>query len=428
MNVLDSVLPLVVVFSEYFTKPGYAHFQRSVFSHMALMGVPHCVTEMMRLSGVHHIQHWTSAYYFTAKGKWSCQKVWECLLNLLAEKLKIKELVVAIDDTLVKRSGKSFFGLGYYPDPTDKNPGGNRRRVLGHCWVVMALLWEQSRGVWFSFPLAALLFVPQGRCNEKWEFKTKIELAKMLLNYLKWPLERLVLVVDNLYAKETLMRLELKNAAVILLSRLRSNAALYELPPRRKKKQRGRPAKRGKKVTAKQLYQRSSKRQELRPHMYGCEVTIQAYVGIHIPSVRYGHQPILVVIFPQRSGKKMNIFFTTDLEMNPTRLLELYGSRFKIEDTFDELKTVGGFADCRQRSFTALKRHSTLCMIAYSLLRLASVTTKDAHQIEAEPWWHPQGAPSVTRLRRAMRKTFGFSGTMQFDRKPTENEAKTSAA
>ena len=60
----------------------------------------------------------------------------------------------------------------------------------------------------------------------------------------------------------------------------------------------------------------------------------------------------------------MNIFFTTDLTMPPERALELYAARFKIEACFDEVKTVDGFADCRQRSFPALKRHATLCLVA----------------------------------------------------------------
>jgi hypothetical protein len=78
--------------------------------------------------------------------------------------------------------------------------------------------------------------------------------------------------------------------------------------------------------------------------IYGKRVTVDAYVGVVMPSRRLGNEGIRVVIFPQRSGCKMNIFFTTDLTMAPERLLELYAARFKIEDCFDELKTVGGFA------------------------------------------------------------------------------------
>ena len=132
-----------------------------------------------------------------------------------------------------------------------------------------------------------------------------------------------------------------------------------------------------------------------------------------MPSRTLGSQPILLVIIPQRTKKKvkMNVFFSTDLTMSPTRLLELYALRFKIEDLFDEIKSFGGFNDYRQRSFTSIKRHATFTLIAYSFLRLLSLTAINPEHIEAMPWWKPSGIPSVTRIRRALAKSISFSST-----------------
>lgn len=107
----------------------------------------------------------------------------------------------------------------------------------------------------------------------------------------------------------------------------------------------------------------------------------------------------------------MNVFFSTNLEMDPVRLLEIYAARFKIEDAF---------ADCRQRSARALKRHATLCLVSYSLLRLLSLTLEGAEGLAAEPWWRPAGPPSVTRMRRAAANTFGISSSLAAIRKPNE--------
>ena len=82
-----------------------------------------------------------------------------------------------------------------------------------------------------------------------------------------------------------------------------------------------------------------------------------------MPSRSLGSPPILVIIFPQPSRQKMTVF-STDLKLDPVRLLELYALSFKIEDAFDELKTFGSFADCRQPSFQALKRHASFSLIA----------------------------------------------------------------
>ncbi len=147
------ILPLLTHFANCFTTPGFAHFKYFMLARMALLGMPHCVTEVMRLTGIHKVMHWTSPYAFLSRGRFSCQELNQCLLELLNKVLNLpEEVIIAIDDTLVKKIGKHFFGLGYYPDPTDKNPGANKRKVRGHCWVVLALLFERQRQ-WFAFPL-----------------------------------------------------------------------------------------------------------------------------------------------------------------------------------------------------------------------------------------------------------------------------------
>jgi len=428
MNAQVLMLPLTLAFVNCFTGPGFEHFQNFIMAHVALLGFSHCVAETMRITGIHHRKHWTTPYVFLRKGRWSCRQVSQTLLDLITDRLAItEEIIVAIDDTLVKKWGKKFFGLGYYPDPTDKNPGAHKRRMLGHCWVVMALLWEQG-GRWFAFPLSALLFVPEKACETGWKFLTKIELAVMLVRGLRWPAKRLVLVVDNLYAKAKLAEIETPDNNVVLVSRLRSNAALYEPPPKKKRKGRGRPAKRGKKVSAKQLWLRRSQRRKIKARIYGKTVTIEAFVGVMIPSRTFGEKPILVIIFPQRGGKKMNVFFSTELTMDPVRLLEIYSARFKIEELFREIKTAGGFGDYRQRSFKAIKRHAALCLVAYCFLRLLSVTVVGAEAIEAEPWWSPAGPPSPTRLRRAFFKALRISGSLHSNPIPNENMRLKEAA
>jgi hypothetical protein len=422
MDALNAILPLLEAFASCFTRPGAGHFATFVAAHMALMGVPHCVTEVMRLTGVHERMHWTTPYTFLKRTVWCPWEVSKCLLSVIVMKLGISgEVVVAVDDTLVKKWGTKFFGLGYYPDPTDKNPGGSQRRVRGHCWVVLALLWRKDDGQWFCFPLSALLFVPEAVCEKaRRKFRTKIELACMLVKRLCGLFQRVVVVVDNLYAKGKLATLKLEASTGVLVSRLRSNAALYEKPGKRPNGKRGRKPIRGEKASARQLFRRKSKRRTLRPSIYGSTVTIEAFVDVLIPSRTLGNFPILLVIFPQRSGKRMNVFFSTDIQMDPTHLLELYAARFKIEDTFDELKTVGGFGDYRTRSHRSMHRHVTLTLVAYSLLRLVSVTLPQASDIETEPWWSPAGPPSVTRLRRAVAKALRISIGFPSDRKAEE--------
>jgi hypothetical protein len=119
--------------------------------------------------------------------------------------------------------------------------------------VVLALRGEYQSGHWVGFPLAALWFVPLARCPTPWPFLTQIDLAERLRHSLRWPATRLIIVVDNLYAKAQLIRLPLLPQPSVLVSRLRTNAALYLPPPPRTKPPRGRPRVRGLQVGAPHL-------------------------------------------------------------------------------------------------------------------------------------------------------------------------------
>ena len=124
----------------------------------------------------------------------------------------------------------------------------------------------------------------------------------------------------------------------------------------------------------------------------------------------------------------MNIFFSTDITLDPARLLELYGARFQIEQLFAEVKTYGGFSDCRQRNFNAIRRHALLSLLSHSLLQLLALSRRELRSAAAEPWWSPKGSPSVTRLRRTVLRAMSFSASLPAEHKVQENNHLKQAA
>ena len=104
-----------------------------ILAHAALWGAPHCVTETLRATLWHHVRHWTAPYFFMKRGRWSCRQVSRTLLGLVQRRLGLDgPLILAIDDTLVRRWGRQFDGLGLYPDPTDKKTShGNADNAYG---------------------------------------------------------------------------------------------------------------------------------------------------------------------------------------------------------------------------------------------------------------------------------------------------------
>src|SRR5581483_10787139 len=161
-------------------------------------------------------------------------------------------LLFALDDTPTKRYGPQVEGAGIHHNPT---PGpADQKFLYGHLWVTVA--WVVRHPCWgpIGLPLRALLYVRQkqiGLLHTLYGvvFRTKLELAAELVvwlaGWLKFLGKPLWIVADGAYAKRPFLRRALA-AGVVVVSRLRKDAALRSLPeaPRR-----GQPKKRGPKPT-----------------------------------------------------------------------------------------------------------------------------------------------------------------------------------
>ena len=233
--------------------------------------------------------------------------------------------------------------------------------------------------------------------------------------------------VDTRYAPAQLARRGGTPPRGRLGSRLRSKAAL-SLPPPRPAPRRGRPRVRGGTLTARHLSRRRWQRRRLPVGSSGKRGTGDADGGIVSPRRRLGTAGLRVVSFPQRSGPKMHSFLTPALRRTPARRRALYAARCKIEACFEDRKTVGGFADCRQPSFPALQRHAPLGVGADSLLRLRSVTRQGAPALAAAPWGGPTGPPRVPRVRRAVFQSLPVSTGLPSAPQMKENIAFKEAA
>ena len=161
-------------------------------------------------------------------------------------------ITLAVDDSPTKRYGQQVAGAGVHHDPTPGPVGGEF--LYGHNGVSLAWLAKHPQGGVIALPLRSRLSVravdvPQldvSQLDEKygWEFATKHRLAAELVTWfvvtlLSWGLKRIVwVVVDGAYAARPFFDAVLKRGAVVV-SRLRKDAALFDLPPERKPAQRG---------------------------------------------------------------------------------------------------------------------------------------------------------------------------------------------
>jgi hypothetical protein len=161
---------LLQPFQSLFTKPGFRYFRVFVFVFAHLDGRLF-VTKVI-LSNLLR-RHFTNFYGFLASNAWStqavAQQVWTlCLPYCLPEG---KRLFAAIDDTVAKKMGKQFEGLGVHHDPMNKQHP--RRLSHGHCFVCLAVLGQQGIGHFVALFVSCALYVQKKACQKGRVFATR---------------------------------------------------------------------------------------------------------------------------------------------------------------------------------------------------------------------------------------------------------------
>ena len=200
-------------------------------------------------------------------------------------------------------------------------------------------------------------------------FKTKHQLAVDMISDVAahLPESNILIVADSWFGNDGLwtpLRKALGKRAH-MLSRLRCNSNLFNLPEGKTQTGAGRPRKYGSRLgTAASLtVQKRGLAREYKVDLYGRERTVSAYDQVVM--VKTLKCPIRVVWVYRRS--QWVALFTTDLTLSVTEIIEYYGARWKLESGFKELKRDIGSAETQSRHPVAVQNHLDFCMMATSL-------------------------------------------------------------
>jgi hypothetical protein len=140
-----------------------------------------------------------------------------------------------------------------------------------------------------------------------------------------------------------------------IVTKAKLNAVAYEQPVR--KTGRGRPPKKGKMLKLAALFHtRATEFQPVKVTIYGKEETVSC-LCLDLLWGQGLYQELRFVLVKQ--GDRPSILVSTDLSLEATEIITLYGYRFKIECTFREMKQVIGAFGYRfwSRSMPKLKRY-----------------------------------------------------------------------
>ena len=366
------------------------------------------VTTWLRAVGIRH--DFADYYYFLQPVGRKTKQLAARLLTLLLLRLPTGErLLLAIDDSPTKRYGPHVQGAGIHHNPT---PGpADQKFLYGHIWVTISLVLRHPLWHTMALPLVGLLYVRAKDIAKipvkyHWEFRTKLELAvEQMLAFVELAQDagRTVwVVVDGAYAKRPFLK-PLRAAGVVVVSRLRKDAALCDLPRPPKTRGRGRPRKYG----TKRL---SLRRRAAQPRgwttvscfVYGQLVTktIKTFSATYRPA----DGPIRVLIVKEETG--CEFFFCTDVEATPREILETFADRSAIEQDFHDVKEVWGAGQQQVRNIWTNVAVFNLNLWVQTLLECwAWAKPVEALRDRSDsPWDDEQRRPSHADRRKALRR------------------------
>jgi hypothetical protein len=368
------------------------------------------VTSWLRAAGVG--PGFAAYYYFLAAlGRRTDLLAALLLRHALRHIAPAGPLLFALDDTPTKRYGPHVQGAGLHHNPT---PGPTDQRFLyGHVWVTLA--WVAHHPLWgaLGLPLRALLYVrkkdgPRIPGRQRWTFRTKLELAAELVVWAaRWVrfLGRAVrVVVDGFYAKRPFLKAA-AGAGVVVISRLRKDAALRTLPrrPRRGQRRRGRPAVYGPgRISLAKRAGQGRGWQQVPARQYGKvrAKRIKTFLATWRPA---GGQIRVVLV---RAEHGWLALFSTDVTLSPQEILSAAADRFSIEQDFHDLKEVEGLGQQQVRDIWANVGVFHVNAWVHVLIELwAWDQPKEAISDRREsPWDTAERRPSHADRRKALQR------------------------
>jgi hypothetical protein len=324
---------------------------------------------------------------------------------------------------------------------------------FGHVWVVLAL-WvplPMGQGRGFAQPILVRLYtsskrggradapsrkrsgrrqVVAERAHADRDRRTKLELLRELVGLAaQWAEERPVyLLCDSAYAGRAL--LEHRPANVHVISRLRLDAALWTVPPRRRR-HRGRPRRRGQRLpTPKALAQAHRAWQPLSVQLYGQTVLTQVFALRALWYTALRDQPLRIILVRDPSGRRqLDAFFCTEVSADAGFILMAYARRWTLEVTFHDTKQCLGLAEPQSQTPQAVQRTTPFAFLVYDLVLLWFASQHSTTQQRAwivRPWYRHKTAPSFLDMLTALRQA-GWQAAILRAASPTRQPEKSAA-
>jgi len=266
--------------------------------------------------------------------------IWIRMVSTLVRPLTLDGRVVFIADGLkVPKEGRKMPAVKkLHQSSVDNN---KPTFIFGHSFQAVALLARGRQGRPFAVPLASRIH--EGLVFSNRHRRTLLDkLVALFLEIVKLNGTRALLIADAYYASRKVMQ-PLLVERHHLISRGRINITAWHPAPRPKRRRRGRPKVYGTKVRLRDLFGDKQRFVSALSPVYGEQRVKIAYRCVDLLWRPIGRHVRFVLTIHPRRGRL--ILMCTDITIDPLKVIEFYGYRFKIESGFKQaLHTLGGYA------------------------------------------------------------------------------------
>ena len=276
--IVGSFVQLLQAFVPCFTAPSFPTFV-ALMTGWSLATGRHTVTGVVRAANAVGWKHIRTFHRFFSAGRWLPDELGLVLVRLIVARcLKpAAVIVVPLDDTLGRHTGKKIAGASMHRDPllsTGRRPFFH----WGHLWVVISIAVPAFGKTW-ALPVLFRLHRGQKRCKaEKRPYRKCPELAAELIKLLAdaLPARRLIIVADSAYTNGSVIKGRPKNVTIV--GRARLDAKLYSPAPARRPKQMGRPRVRGARLPSPEKQVTKARLRRVEVTVYGRTVKVRVLV------------------------------------------------------------------------------------------------------------------------------------------------------
>ncbi|MEJ7591283.1 MAG: transposase [Planctomycetaceae bacterium] len=311
-------------------------------------------------------------------------------------------MIVAVDDTPTQRYGRYVEGAGVHHNPTAGPADGEW--MYGHNWVSLCFLGMHPLWGVIAFPLRSLMYVrekdvPSLAAKYGWKFRTKLELAVSLVTWFVTSVRsldiecKIWLVTDGAYAGRPVLK-PLTDLGVVVFSRLRKDACLFDLPPEPKSRQRGAHRIYGfHRISLAKLATHADGWKSMTYQCRGAMVTREYKSFLATSRLVSGVIHVVIVRFDDGGWAA---YFCTDAHVDVRDILETVAARWAIEEHFHDVKEIWGAGQQQVRNIWSNIGCWHLNQWMYTLVELCSwdVAKPQLTDRSHRPWDNPDRRPS----------------------------------